>query len=187
MVRPVRLNDRLKHFGRSGEMLMAMESGFSEELLAEVNWLPGPAFRVSSDAPPELSVYLRPAAPNLVVTWCFVCPFLLSHNLFTALIVFAVECFSRLYMDCIELRLLLPSTNNGVDVKRIKLKPVAPASGAFGGDNCSPRAQKRIENQISTGRAVLEGILDQRHGFRSWVESQEVLSRVRVRKVLAPG
>jgi hypothetical protein len=90
-------------------------------------------------------------------------------------------------MDCIELRLLLPSTNNGVDVKRIKLKPVAPASGAFGGDNCSPRAQKRIENQISTGRAVLEGILDQRHGFRSWVESQEVLSRVRVRKVLAPG
>ena len=33
----------------------------------------------------------------------------------------AVECFASFYMDCIELRLPLPSTNDGVDVERIKL------------------------------------------------------------------
>jgi hypothetical protein len=43
----------------------------------------------------------------------------------------------------------------------------------FGGDDCSSRAQKRIENKITSGRAVPNRIGDQRNGLWGGMQGQE--------------
>src|ERR1700722_7082747 len=78
---------------------------------------------VARDALLEPSVFGRLLVTDFVVIWCVV----VAHNLFIPHVVSAIERFASLYMDCVELCLSLPSTNDGVDIKRIKLQSVAPA------------------------------------------------------------
>jgi hypothetical protein len=59
----------------------------------------------------------RLSVTDFVVFWHF----LFAHTLLDPRVVSAVECPSGLRMDCVELRLPLPSPNDGVDVEWIKL------------------------------------------------------------------
>jgi hypothetical protein len=68
----------------------------------------------------------------------------------------------------------LPPPNDGVHVKWVEFQSVASPTGTFGRDDCSPRTEKRIEDKISSGRAVLDGIGDHRNGLWGRVESEEV-------------
>ena len=91
--------------------------GFSDQYLIEVSALFGTTIWVSRAALLELSVLRRLSITDFVVILRFV----FAHNLLITLVFSAVECFASCYMYCVELRLPLPSTNNGVDVEWIKL------------------------------------------------------------------
>ena len=77
-------------------------------------------------------------------------------------------------MDCLELCLSLPSTDDGVDVEWIKLESVASAPAVLGSDHGSPRAQKWVKDTISSGTAILDGINDQGDGLWGGVESEKI-------------
>ena len=77
---------------------------------------------VPRDALLELSLLGRLSITNFVVILCVVVAHLLIPR-----VVSAVEGFASLSMDGVKFRLPLPSTNDGVDVERIKFQPVASA------------------------------------------------------------
>jgi hypothetical protein len=91
--------------------------GFSDQFMVEVQRILGTALGVSRDVLLELRVLGRLSITDFVVIWRFV----VAHNLLVSPVIPAVECFATFYMDCVELCLPLPATNDGVDVKRIKL------------------------------------------------------------------
>ena len=77
-------------------------------------------------------------------------------------------------MDCLELCLSLPSTDDGVDVEWIKLESVASAPAVLGSDHGSPGAQEWVKDTISSGTAILDGINDQGDGLWGGVESEKI-------------
>jgi hypothetical protein len=91
---------------------------FSNQFSIEVWSFLGAACRVPRDALLELSVLGRLSITDFIESDIF---FFLLTVYCSPRVISAVECFTSFYMDCIELCLPLPSTNDGVDVERIKL------------------------------------------------------------------
>jgi hypothetical protein len=87
---------------------------FSKQFTVEVQSFLESPVGISGDALLELSVLRRLPVTDLVVIVPIV------RTLLAPFVVPAVECFACLYVNCFELRLPLPTTNDGVHVERIK-------------------------------------------------------------------
>src|SRR5208337_3060756 len=58
----------------------------------------------------------------------------------------------------------LPATDHGIDIERVQFHPIANAAGALSRHKGGPTAKEGVEHNITTARAIEDGISD--HGDR---------------------
>ena len=66
----------------------------------------------------------------------------------------------------------LPAPDDGVDVEGVDLDTTAAAPGALRGDQGRPAAQEGVEHDIAAGRAVEDGVGDQRNRLHRRVQGR---------------
>ena len=64
----------------------------------------------------------------------------------------------------------LPSANGKIDIRGIQFDPIAGSAGAFGSHKCRATADKGIQHDIASRRAVQNGVSHQVDGFYGGVK-----------------
>src|ERR1700738_1567084 len=81
----------------------------------------------------------------------------------------------------------LPAADNRVDVSRVELQPIAAPAGALGGDHGGPAAEKAIEHDLTTDRAVEDRIGDHCHRLHGRVHRQQIAFLAATGEGIDPG
>src|ERR1700738_4414851 len=81
----------------------------------------------------------------------------------------------------------LPAADNRVDVSRVELQPIAAPAGALGGDQGGPAAEKAIEHDLTTDRAVEDRIGDHCHRLHGRVHRQQIAFLAATGEGIDPG
>ena len=76
--------------------------------------------------------------------------------------------------NCVFPGIGLPTTNRGVDVKRIELDPIAAPADPLGGQDRGAGPHEGIEDDVAPARAVAHRVSDKRDGLHRWVNGQVV-------------
>src|SRR5580704_12953449 len=67
----------------------------------------------------------------------------------------------------------LPAVDDRIDIAGVELQPVAAPAGALGGDQRRATAEKGVEHDVATGRAVEDRVSDHGHRLDRRMQRQE--------------
>src|SRR5690242_16900815 len=90
----------------------------------------------------------------------------------------------------LEARQRLPAPDADVHVARIKFDAPAASAGTLCGDQRRAAAEKGIDDNVPSSRAIQQCIGDERHGLYGWMKREKIslfrLATERVRPSVAP-
>src|SRR6266511_1531888 len=68
----------------------------------------------------------------------------------------------------------LPAPNNGIDIQRVDLHPIATATSALGGNDGATAAEEAVQDDIAACRAVQNRVSHETHGLHGWMKLKQM-------------